>query len=194
VRDGPPSVSAFGVGAATSVLSMRNVKPGQVLLVATCVDGRMRADFPFFPSFAERGDRLADDVRLLAEVAEAGLCVAAKDVSMAGVLGSAAMLLEWAGAGAVVDLSALPRPADVPMPTWAITFPCYSFVLCTPPERVTACRDAFRSRGLECEAVAELDSSGMLRVRLENEERLLLDLVDEPVTGLSKRVSGSRSR
>jgi selenophosphate synthetase-related protein len=187
LRDGPPSVSAFGVGAATAVLSMRNVEPGQSLLVASCLAGRMRADFPFFPSFSERGERLADDVRVLAELAENGLCVAAKDVSMAGVLGSVAMLLEWSRAGAAVDLGALPRPPEVPLATWAITFPCFSFVLCTPPDRAPACRDAFHRRGLACETVAVLDSSGVLRVRLEGEERVLLDLEHEPVTGLSKR-------
>jgi selenophosphate synthetase-related protein len=187
VRDGPSSVSAFGVGAANSILSMRNVEPGQALLVATCVDGRMREDFPFFPSFAERGSRLADDVRVLADLAETGLCVAAKDVSMAGVLGSTAMLLEWSRAGGSINLGALPRPSGVALSTWAITFPCYSFVLCVPPDRVATCRDVFRRRELECEEVAVLDSTGLLRVRLDAEERVLLDFENEPITGLGKQ-------
>ena len=59
----------------------------------------MRTDFPFFRSFDERGSRLAGDVRVLAAVASSGACVAAKDVSMAGLVGSLAMLLEWAGWG-----------------------------------------------------------------------------------------------
>ena len=78
--------------------------------MAALHDGAMRADFPFFRSFDERGDALAGDVRLLAAVAATGACVAAKDVSMAGLVGSLAMLLEWSRLGVTVDLDAVPRP------------------------------------------------------------------------------------
>ena len=100
ISDGDPSISAFAVGSARSVLSVTNVRAGQDLVVAACVDGTMRADFPFFPSFDERGKDLADDVRLLYTIANAGLAVAAKDISMAGLVGSLAMLLEWGAFGA----------------------------------------------------------------------------------------------
>ena len=89
IRDGPASVSAFGLGRADKVLSVRNVAAGQVVLLASCVEGEMRADFPFFGSFAQRGEHLGDDVRLLARVAASGACVAAKDVSMGGFVGLA---------------------------------------------------------------------------------------------------------
>src|SRR5215207_8095517 len=51
VRDGLPAVAAFGIGEASAVLSARRVEPGLVLLLACCLDGAMRADFPFFASF-----------------------------------------------------------------------------------------------------------------------------------------------
>src|SRR5262250_3176124 len=69
---GPPSLSAFGLGRADRPLSARAAQPGQSLVFAGCIDGTMRADFPFFPSFDERGEHLAGDVRLLAEGAAAG--------------------------------------------------------------------------------------------------------------------------
>src|SRR5215467_8799987 len=110
---GPPSLSAFGLGRSDRPLSARAAAPGQSLVVAACLDGKMRADFPFFPSFDERGDRLAGDVRLPAEGASAGWVAAAKDVSMAGLVGSLAMLLECNGLGVTLDLDALPVPAGV---------------------------------------------------------------------------------
>ena len=94
MTSGPPSLSAFGLGRADRPLSARAAEPGQSLVFAACLDGRMRDDFPFFPSFDERGERLSGDVRLLAEGAAAGWVAAAKDVSMAGLVGSLAMLLE----------------------------------------------------------------------------------------------------
>jgi uncharacterized protein len=187
VRDGPPAVSAFGLGRAGALLSVRAAAAGQTLLVACCLEGTMRPDFPFFSSIAARGGLVADDVRLLPGLAETGACVAAKDVSMAGLLGSLAMLLECGRLGATVDLDALPRPAAVPLPQWVVAFPAFSFLLCAPADRVEHCRRPFLERGLSCEPVAVLDGSGELRVRLGDAEALVLDLNREPVTGLSGR-------
>src|SRR3954462_11226151 len=75
--EGPPALSAFGIGRAERVLSATAAAAGQVLVLGCCLDGEMREDFLFFPSFEQRGDRLAGDVRLLAELAAAGVAVAA---------------------------------------------------------------------------------------------------------------------
>jgi uncharacterized protein len=186
VSDGPAAVSAFGLGRAGAVLSARAAAAGQVLLLACCLDGSMRPDFPFFSSVEARGGRLAEDVRLLPRLAESGACVAAKDVSMAGVLGSLAMLLESTGLGATVDLGALPHPPGVPLPQWAVAFPAFAFLLCAPPGAVDDCRRPFLDRGLACQPVAILDRSGELRLRLGEEVALLLDLNRERVTGLPR--------
>jgi selenophosphate synthetase-related protein len=187
IRDGPPAISAFGIGEARAVLSSRHVEPGQALLLACCLEGTMRPDFPYFSSLGERGQRLADDVRLLPALADEGICVAARDVSMAGVLGSLAMLLEPTRTGACVDLEALPRPPGVPLLTWVTAFPAYGFLLCAAPGSVEACRARFAERDLACEVIATLDGGGELRVRGGGGERLVLDLRHEPVTGLGLR-------
>ena len=93
----------------------------------------MREDFPFFRSFEVRAEKVAGDVRVLAEVADSGACVAAKDISMAGLVGSLAMLLEHGRFGVTVDLDRLPRPVDVPLERWLGCFPSFGFLLCVPP-------------------------------------------------------------
>ena len=189
VRDGPPALSAFGLGRADGpVLAARHAAPGQSLLVACCTEGTMRADFPFFASFDARGTRLGGDVRTLAAVAEAGAAVAAKDVSMAGVIGSLAMLLECHRLGVTVDLGVLPRPEGVPLASWAVAFPCFAFLLCAPPGREEECARPFRDRGLAAAVVGVLDDSGSLRVRLGEEVATVIDLATEAVTGLPPSV------
>jgi uncharacterized protein len=184
IRPGPPALSAFILGTARRPLRALEAAPGQALLFCACLDGRMREDFPFFSSIRERGQAVADDVRLFADLAEAGHCRAAKDVSMAGVLGSLAMLLEPTRCGVLVDLDGLPRPPGVSLAAWAVAFPSFGFLLCAPPSRVQACRDAFTARGLACEQVGLLDASGAVRARLGGREGLLIDLRRQPVTGL----------
>jgi selenophosphate synthetase-related protein len=188
--EGAPALSAFAVGRAGTLLSARHAHPGQVLLSACATQGQLRGDFGFFPAFEQRGDALPGDVAVLADTAEAGEAVAAKDVSMAGLLGSLAMLLEPSGCGVALDLNALPRPPEVGVETWVSVFPSYGFLLCAPPSRAEACRARFTDRGLACAPVGHLDATGQLRARLDGHEALVADLAREPVTRLAPPADG----
>ena len=172
------------MGRADRVLSANHCAPGQALVLGCCVEGTMRADFPFFPSFVERGDRLAGDVRLLADLATAGAAVAAKDVSMAGLVGSLAMLLEPGRLGVEVDLDLLPVPAGVALDAWLGCFPCYAFLLATPAEQVDACLAGFTDRGLTAQALGVLDDSGQVRLRRGAQTANVFDLHAQGVTNL----------
>ena len=184
VTAGPPGLSAFGLGRSDRPLSARAAEPGQSLVVAACTDGTMRADFPFFPSFEERGERLAGDVRLLAQGAAGGWVAAAKDVSMAGLVGSVAMLLECNRLGVTVDLDALPVPAGVALDQWLCCFPCFAFLLCVPPGQEDRCLRAFAGRGLAAAVAGVLDGTGLLRLRLGDQLATAFDLKSESITHL----------
>jgi selenophosphate synthetase-related protein len=185
VHDGPPAISAFGVGRAEgAVLAAANAEAGQSLVLACVTEGHMREDFPFFPSFDERGNRLAGDVRLLADLAESGAAVAAKDVSMAGIVGSAAMLCEARRLGVTIDLDAVPAPAGVDLATWLVCFPCFAFLVCPAPGREDECLGAFSERGIKAAVVGTLDSSAVVALRQGGETVPVLDLATAPVTGL----------
>ena len=186
LHDGAPAVSAFGVGRAEAVLSTTNVAAGQSLVVAACTAGAMRSDFPFFRSFTERAQYLGDDVRVLASLAGTGACVAAKDVSMAGLVGSLAMLLEWSRLGVTVDLERLPHPVDVPIREWLTCFPAYAFLLCAPPGREDECISAFHERGLAAATVGIVDQSGIVALRSEGRRAVVVDLAVTEVTGLAR--------
>lgn len=186
-HDGQPSLSAFAVGTAGEVLSVTRVQAGQNLVLACAVEGAMRSDFPFFASFELRGSRCAGDVRVLAEVAASGACVAAKDVSMAGLIGSLAMLLEWSGCGVVVDLEVLPKPAHVELAAWLVSFPSFAFLLCVPPGRETDCLEPFAARGLVAGVIGTIDDSGEIAVSLDGSTRSVINVVDTPATRLARR-------
>ncbi len=185
VTDGPPGLSAFGLGRADRPLSAQAARAGQALIVGGCIEGTMRPDFPFFPSFDERAGQLASDVRLLAEGAADGWVVAAKDVSMAGLVGSLAMLLECNRLGVRLDLDALPLPAGVTTGRWVACFPCLLFLLCAPPGREADCLDAFARRGLTAAQVGTVDDSGQLRLSSAGQTAVAFDLTRESVTNLA---------
>ncbi|HVL04361.1 MAG TPA: AIR synthase related protein [Acidimicrobiales bacterium] len=183
-HDGPPALSAFGLGRAQQVLSVRNAAAGQSLMLACVTEGAMRQDFPFFASFDERGERLAGDVRTLATVAGAGSCVAAKDVSMAGIVGSLAMLLECNRLGVTVDLDAVPVPAGVELSQWLTAFPCFAFLLCVPAGGEDDCARPFLERGIHAAVIGTVDGSAEVAVAGGGRREVVVDLASEAVTGL----------
>jgi selenophosphate synthetase-related protein len=183
---GPASVSAFGVGRADHPLSVANIRTGQQLVVACATEGDLREDFPFFRSFEVRAGKVAGDVRVLAEVADSGACVAAKDISMAGLVGSLAMLLEHGRFGVTVDLDCLPLPADVPLERWLGCFPSFGFLLCVPSGREDACTRPFHDRGLKAAVIGQIDASGQVALRRGAERVTAVDLSTETVTGLRR--------
>jgi selenophosphate synthetase-related protein len=145
----------------------------------------MADDNDFFTSLRDRAPkRLRTDGDALAEVAEAELCHAARDVSMPGAAGSLLQMLEAAGCGAVLDVDRLPRPGGVPIERWLRTFPSFGFLLAAAPERADAAREAFVSRGLSCEACGHFDGSRALQLQSGRERATVWDLAMAPLTGL----------
>src|SRR5262249_5622208 len=104
--------------------------------------------------------------------------------SMAGLVGSLAMLLECNRLGVALDLDALPVPAGVPLREWVICFPCFAFLLCVPPDSVGECLRAFSGRGLAAAAVGTPDATGQVRVSKDARPAVAFDLTKESVTTL----------
>jgi selenophosphate synthetase-related protein len=182
---GAPALSAFCTGIAKTVLRASDARPGDVLLAAFCLEGRFRdGPPPLFTSLRDRApERLRDDGEALVEVAERGLCGAARDVSMPGVAGSLLQLLELTdGCGATLDLDALPRPDDVALEQWLVTFPSFGFVLAAPPDRAAEAATAFTKRGLHCAPCGAFDDSGVLRLAAGGVTADVWDLAAEPLT------------
>jgi uncharacterized protein len=186
ITEGPAALSAACTGTARALLRAADARPGDVLLAAFCLDGRWRntPGIPIFTSLRDRpAERLRDDGEALVEVAESGLCRAARDVSMPGVAGSLLQMLELTGGcGATLDLDHLPRPEGLPLTDWLVTFPSFGFLLAAAPERAAAATEAFTRRGLACAACGAFDDSGVLRLAAGGATADVWDLAAEPVT------------
>jgi len=171
------------LGHAKRLISSFDARRGDRLLVATDLRGAWQGEHPFWNASTEADpNRLRGDLALLPELAEAGLCRAGKDISMAGVLGSLLMLLECSGVGGRVDLAALPRPAG-DMLRWLCAFPSYGYVLSVAPADAAAVRARFADRGIACADVGTVEPGTRLRVALDGEEALLWDLGAKPFIG-----------
>jgi uncharacterized protein len=183
----PAALSASCTGEATHPLRAAAARPGDVLLAAFALEGRWMSDTqPFWTSLHDRDPaKLREDGEALVEVAERGLCHAARDVSMPGVAGSLLQMLEVSGCGAVLDAEAVPRPEGADMERWLLTFPSFGYLLAAPESKVGEACAAFTRRGLACAPCGRLDASGVLRLAAGGVEAPVWDLRNNPLTGLS---------
>ncbi len=172
------------LGRARRLLTSFNARPGDQLVMAVDLRGAYQEPYPYWnASTGAPASRLRDDLELLPELAETGLCDAAKDISMAGVVGTALMLLECSKVGARIDVGAVPRPADVQneagLLRWLCAFPSYGFILSVRPEHTAAVLARFASRGLASAVIGEVTESPEVLLAHEGGEALLWNVAEQ---------------
>lgn len=154
------------LGRAKKLLTSFDAKPGERLLMAVDLRGAYQEPFPYWNAATEAPpERLRGDLELLPRLAESGLCRAAKDISMAGTIGTALMLLECSRCGATIDLDAIPRPPGVDAMRWLVSFPSFGHVMSVAPADVDAVRALFRDRGIACAEIGTVEAGSRLKLR-----------------------------
>jgi uncharacterized protein len=174
--------------AGPRLLTSFDAEPGDDLVAAIDLRGRFREPHPYWDaSTGAPGERLRGDLALLPGLAEDGLCRAAKDISMAGVVGTALMLLECSNVGGFVNLDAIPRPEHVPLARWLTAFPSFGYLLSVRPDRTPAVCARFAERGITAAFIGRLDASRVARVcDAAGAEAVVWDFVANPLIGCGK--------
>lgn len=180
-RSERPQLAVAIAGYARHLMTSFNARPGDQLLMAIDMRGQWQEPFPYWNASTQApAQRLRADLDVLPQLAADGLCDAAKDISMAGVLGTALMLLECSGVGAHIDIDSIARPADVPLLRWLTAFPSYGFLLSVRPEHAQAVRARFAERELVCTAIGTVTSTRTLTLGQGEESGVLWDIDAQP--------------
>ncbi len=180
------SLSVFILGKAKNLLSSFNAKEGDDLLFVSNSKGKFVSGFNFWDSSSMLTDEeVVEDLELIAQIAEEGLADAAKDVSMAGLIGSVLMLLESSQKGALINIDNIPKPCEVPLKDWLLAFPSYGFIFSLRPENNDKVKDKFMKKGLTCESIGKVTSDMKVTfINKENEKELFWDLNTNPLIGV----------
>ncbi|HET9933425.1 MAG TPA: sll0787 family AIR synthase-like protein [Polyangiaceae bacterium] len=186
--DGNSVLAVAVLGRARRLISSYRARPGQAILAAFDLRGAFRgATSQFDAATSASAATLRRNLSVLPELAEAELVSAGKDVSMAGLCGSLAMLLETSGVGARLTLDEVPAPPNVDALRWLTAFPSFGFVLTAEPERAEEVQRRFAAVGLTCSVVGEIDASRRLELCSFGERALYADLGVEVLTGFGSR-------
>jgi uncharacterized protein len=179
--------------AGPRLLTSFDAAPGDDLVAAIDLRGRFRDPHPYWDaSTGAPGARLRGDLALLPGLAEDGLAGAAKDISMAGIVGTALMLLECSAVGGVIDLDAIPRPDHVPLARWLTAFPSFGYLVSVRPDRTAAVTARFAERGIAAARIGGLDAGRAVRVRdASGTEAVVWDFAAGPLIGCGRDGPGA---
>jgi AIR synthase-related protein len=165
VRTDRGQLSAAILGRANKLLTSFDARPGDSLIAAIDLRGRYREPFSNWEAATDAPPaRLRGDIELLPAIAEAGLSLAAKDISQGGIVGTAAMLAECSGVGIHIDLHAIPKPDGVALERWLLTFPSFGYLLSVKPEHVGKAIARFAARGIAAAAIGSVTSGSRLTI------------------------------
>ena len=171
------------LGRAKKLITSFDARDGDVLVAAVDLRGSFRGtSLNWDAASGAPAERLRGDLALLPELAEASLVTAGKDISMAGLVGTAMMLLESSGVGARIEIDAAPCRPDIDLERMLMAFPSFGFVLSLRPETVGAVIARFAKRDIACAAIGQVDGSRKVRLWRDGQEVEIWDF-DKPFIG-----------
>jgi putative N-acetyltransferase (TIGR04045 family) len=128
----PAALSVTALGRTGNPVAAGGGRAGQDLSLTVDVGGRWRPGY-VGAQWDSTSDRSPAELRAMNSFVARSRPAAAKDVSMAGLIGTAGMLAEASGVGAEIDVSAVPRPDGTTVGDWFTCFPGFGMVTAAAP-------------------------------------------------------------
>ena len=154
-----PSLSVTALGRTADPVPAGGGRAGDALTITADVAGGWRRGYE-----ARQWDstswRTRDELRPMLDAVAAQRPRAAKDVSMAGVVGTTGMLAEACGCGAELDVARIPRPLHAPIGDWLTCFPGFALVTAGAPDA-----PPLRAGAAVSAACGRLDGDAGVRLR-----------------------------
>lgn len=179
-------VAILGKARKDSVILSSTARPGEAVIAAVDMDGKVHPKFGInfdSTSFKDR-ETLLMQLGAMRELGERGLVRAGKDISNPGMLGTLGMLLETSNVGAIVDLDAIPIPSGLDLLSWLKMYPGMGFVVTAQREKAGEVMEAFSRRGLTPAIIGCVVADRRLVIRSGEEQTVLFDLERNCVTGI----------
>jgi selenophosphate synthetase-related protein len=182
-----PALSVTIIGHAKKLLRSHLAAAGDRLVLAVDLDGRAgcRSVVSWDANSGKSPETLHHRLEALPLVAESEAAFAAKDVSNAGILGTAAIMLENSGKGADIDLDAIPRPRSLTLEQWLLCFQSFGFILSVPPENIDRVFSIFSERGITAAAIGGVREGNVVDIQKNGISATVFDFRQDVITGIN---------
>jgi selenophosphate synthetase-related protein len=128
----PGALTVTGLGRARDPVPGGGGSLGDALWVCADLEGEWRPGY-HGRQWDSTSPRTREELRPMLELVRRTRPKAAKDASMAGIIGTVAMLAEASGCGAEIVVARIPRPEQALMADWLTCFPGFAAVLAQAP-------------------------------------------------------------
>jgi uncharacterized protein len=187
IRTDRGQLSVAILGRAKKLLTSFDADAGDVLIAAVDLRGRYREPFSNWEAATDAPpSRLRGDLELLPDIAEAGLSCAAKDISQGGIVGTAAMLAECSGVAIDIDLRSIPKPADVALERWLLSFPSFGYLLAVKPWNATDVIARFAARNIAAASIGTVSHGTRVTISDGAATETIWDFARAPLIGAGR--------
>lgn len=185
------SETTYVVGSATGTVKRDNLltaggaKEGDALVLLFDTTGSQGTSYKLgWDSVTDRSsDEVVNRLSLMDVLARKHILNASKDVSVAGVIGTAGMMVEYSGVGGVVDLDSIAetKPDSVTLVDWLRMYISLGFLVAIPSPHLDQLNAIVKQHEMTATHIGFVDSTPSLRLRMGGEERIMFDFSAGPV-------------
>lgn len=181
-----PALSVAILGHANKLLHGHLAAVGDDLVLAVDLDGRpgCHSVISWDANSGKQPSQLLERLEVMVTIAEREWASAAKDVSNAGIIGTAAIMAENSGRGAVIDLDAISRPPGLPLLQWVLCFQSYGFILSTPPKHTPNVVALFEEQHIPARIIGRMVEEPVVTLCLSGHQEKLFDFQTDSITGI----------
>lgn len=183
-------VSILGVAELENVIYSSTARAGDAIIAAVDLNGRIHPSAPMnWDSVTMKTPGvLRAQIAVMKDLGEHHNLTAGKDISNPGVIGTLGMLIESSGAGAVVDLTAIPCPdldaLGISFEQWVRMYPGMGFVMTADPSQVETVCKKFRTAGMAAQVIGTVNATKKLTLVKGDQETVLFNFCAEGITNI----------
>ncbi|MFP4655823.1 MAG: methanogenesis marker 2 protein, partial [Methanohalobium sp.] len=182
------AVAIIGIAKKDCIIRSDTAKPGDSIIVAYDMDGRIGPNSPYSwdtTSFKD-SDTVRDRCLVMQTIGERKLATAGKDISNPGTIGTLGMLCETSNVGASVDLEKIPVPEGVELEQWLKVYTATGYVITVRPENADECIQVFSDAGIKATVVGEINGTLKLDICGKTGQETVFDFEVDEITGITK--------
>lgn len=182
------AIDAVVVGVGHNVLSSATAMPQDSIIVAIDLDGNsgLKGWVKTFDSvMLKTKEQVLTRLDAIINIAEKKLAHACRDISGPGIVGTIGMLCESSRVGASIVIDKIPKPKNLDMREWLLTYPSTGFVLTTdcPQE----CIELLSKHGLTADVVGTVSEARAMRISFQGQTGLFMNFERESIFGFKRK-------
>jgi selenophosphate synthetase-related protein len=93
------------------------------------------------------------------------------------------MLAECSQIAIRIDIAAIPRPDNVALERWLLSFPSFGYLLTATPENLPALLASFHARGIAAAEIGSVSAGSHVEITDGIGSEIIWDFAQSPLTG-----------